>query len=102
MNLTELWNSTPIEIRTALITACSLLVTAISGAIIALLKFGQKRSELKQAEQEYQLTKIKLETEKMVLENKLIMGTYTICPNCGSKLLITDLVFQNDYAKEEK
>lgn len=101
MDLQSILEATPVEIKVALCAGVSTIIASVTTAVVSLLKSRSKSRELKQAQEEYEIQKVKLETEKMVLENKLITGTYTVCPKCGAELLLTDLVFKNDYAKKE-
>lgn len=96
------FESLPGELQVLLITAITSIVTAVVSCIVSFIKCRSKKVELQQAQQEFELVKIRMETEKLTLENQLITGTYTICPNCGSKLLLTDLIFKNDTKKEVK
>ena len=90
------------EVITAISVGATSLISGCVAVVLSRLKLRKTKNELAEVKERAELEKVKLEAEKLHLENQLICGTYTICPNCGSKLLLTDLVFHNDYAKEEK
>ena len=89
------------EVITAIGVGATSLITGFVAVVLSRLKLVKVKNELLETQQRAEIEKVKLEAEKLHLENQLICGTYTICPNCGSKLLLTDLIFENDYSKKE-
>lgn len=94
------YNNLPDEVKTAIWTALGTIFSLLVALFVSILKWLNARAKLREAETEHQLKTLQLETDKATLENTLINGSYSICPKCGAKLLLSNMVFHNDKVKE--
>lgn len=54
--------------------------------VIAALKSRTKSKELEAKKIELEIKNTELATEKAILEQKIIEGSFVICPNCGHEI----------------
>lgn len=76
-----------------IIPVVSSIVTAAAGVVLAWLSASKAKAEAKEATSKLEIANAELELEKTTLETTIVEGTYTICPNCGSKISLKDIKF---------
>lgn len=90
------YNNLPDEVKAAIWSAICTLITLFVGLLVATFKAFTARAKLREAEANHKVKMLQVESEKASLENIFLSGSYSICPNCGAKLLLSNMVFNVD------
>ena len=80
------------ELMPIIISSASVIIGALSAALIAILNAVKAKATLKEKLAE-------AETANAELKKAIVESAYIVCPQCGTKILLKD---QKIYTKEEK
>ena len=81
-----------------IITSCVGVGSALIATITAVLNAKKKKYEYQAALSQKDEALVKLELEKIKLEELMLDGSFIICPNCQTEIKAKDMVF---YTKEK-
>lgn len=90
------FNDLPQEIQATLLGLVTTIVGLIGATLVAWFKEIKVKAEVRELESEHKLAVLKLESEKALIQEQMIQGSYVICSKCGEKILLSDMVFKYD------
>lgn len=76
-----------------LLTKIATVALPCLSALVAFLVayFNMRKSKL-----ELQQRNVELETANVEMQTAFYNGSYIVCPKCGSRIYVKDMVFKND------
>lgn len=78
------------------------VLTACLGVVLAWLAAAKSKAELTQKNIELEKTNKELHIQQVQLQQTIIDGTYTICPNCGERIYLKDIKFYVNNLEDQK